>query len=355
MLKHWLPELEGGPGVLNQRLFDSERLKAFARGFHAPADSQEVSALEQEQGSALTREQEVSFFASLGCRVVQRDEAYLLHADEDVAAAAVFCAADKPIGALSDRFEGQAPLAYALSAAKETRASWVVVVRGPEVRLYPVSGEAGVGGGSREATFAAINLSLLGSERDKYAHMLFSAEAFREGGHLEQLLDSSRDFVAELGSRLRERIYDETVPLIASAVARRLPTDTDTISDADLDDAFEQVMLVLFRLLFVAYGEHKGTASPRRQPPLPAELSLAYHAGHPHRSRLQHRQALRRGVDWILGSRESTLVRGVVGQLGMGCARLQRGPVLRRCWCQSSRSAPAEHQGTLRRGVRPCP
>ena len=76
-------------------------------------------------------------------------------------------------------------------------------------------------------------MSLLGSERDKYAHMLFSAEAFWAGGHLEQLLDSSRAFVAELGSRLRERIYEKTVPLIASAIARRLPKDTDRISDAD--------------------------------------------------------------------------------------------------------------------------
>ena len=217
-----------------------------------------MSAPEQEQESALTSEQEVAFFASLGCRVVQRDEAYVLYADDEIVAAAVFCAADKPIGARSDRFEGQVPREYALSVAKETGASWVVVVRGPEAWLYPVSGEAGVGGGGRDATRAAINLSLLGSERDKYAYMLFSAEAFGAGGHLEQLLDSSRAFVAALGSRLRERIYEQTVPLIASAIARRLPEDTDRISDADLDDAFEQVMLVLFRLLFVAYGEHKG-------------------------------------------------------------------------------------------------
>ena len=125
MLKHWLTELEGSPGVRNRGLFDSERFKAFARGFSAPADSQEVSAPEQEQESALTSEQEVAFFASLGCRVVQRDEAYVLHADDEVVAVAVFCAADKPVGARSDRFDGQAPLAYALSVAKETGASWV--------------------------------------------------------------------------------------------------------------------------------------------------------------------------------------------------------------------------------------
>lgn len=258
LLNHWLPELETNPGVLNQGLFDSERFKAFARDFGAPAGSTGVPAPNREQQSALDREQEAALFASLGCRVVERDEAYVLHADDEAVATAVFCAADKAFGAPSDRFAGQRPLEYALAAAKEAGTSWVVVVRGPEARLYPVSGEAGVGGGGRESTCAAINLSLLGSDGDKYAHMLFSSDAFRSGGHLEQLLDSSRAFVSDLGSRLRERIYDETIPLIASAIARRLPEDTQEVSDADLDDAFEQVMLVLFRLLFVAYGEHKG-------------------------------------------------------------------------------------------------
>ncbi len=257
VLKHWLPGLEDNPGVLNQGLFDSEKFKAFARDLSAPVANWSESAPLLEQ-QASTREQEAAFFEGLGCHVVQRGEAYVLHADGEMATTAVFCEADRAIGARSDRFGGQTPLAYALSVAKETGTSWVVVVRGPEAWLYPVSGEAGVGGGGRESTSAAINLSLLGSDRDKYAQMLFSADAFRAGGHLQQLLDSSRAFVADLGNRLRERIYDKTIPLIASAIARRLPEDTHDISDTDLDDAFEQVMLVLFRLLFVAYGEQKG-------------------------------------------------------------------------------------------------
>ena len=88
--------------------------------------------------------------------------------------------------------------------------------------------------------------------------ILFSEEAFKRGGHLERLLDESQEFAAELGSGLRERVYHETVPLLAAAIAERLHARAGEITSSDLDEALEQVMLILFRLLFIAYGEHKG-------------------------------------------------------------------------------------------------
>ena len=57
-----------------------------------------------------------------------------------------------------------------------------------------------------------------------------------------------------MATRLRERIYFDTVPNLAEAVADRLGRDP---TDEELDDAYEQVMLILFRLLFVAYAEDK--------------------------------------------------------------------------------------------------
>lgn len=54
--------------------------------------------------------------------------------------------------------------------------------------------------------------------------------------------------------RLRERVYFQTVPALAGAIARRLGRDP---AEADLDDAYEQVMVILFRLLFVAYAKDK--------------------------------------------------------------------------------------------------
>ena len=250
VVMHWLPELDNSPGVLNTGLFDDQRFKAFARNFNVPEDCPDLPKLDSGRG--------FSFFEQLGCRVVQRDEAAILFADEEVVATAVYCEAGEAIGSNSERLRGQKPLIYALSVARETASSWAIVVRNPEVWLYPVSSEVGVGGGGIDRTYAAINLSLLGSDSIKFAQMLFSYQALKAGGHLDQLLDLSHTFVVELGNGLRERIYDDTIPLIASALSQRLPVNTNELSASDLQDAFEQVMLVLFRLLFVAYSEHKG-------------------------------------------------------------------------------------------------
>ena len=90
-----------------------------------------------------------------------------------------------------------------------------------------------------------------------YLHLLFSAEALGDNGSLEQILERSGDYVAELAVRLRERVYHETVPTLAKAVSARLSRQSggDGLSEADLDGAYEQVMVILFRLLFVAYAE----------------------------------------------------------------------------------------------------
>ena len=83
---------------------------------------------------------------------------------------------------------------------------------------------------------------------------MFSADALVDGGTFERILGNSERFAAELATRLRERIYYNMVPALAKAVADRLSRDP---SDEGLDDAYEQVMLILFRLLFVAYAEDK--------------------------------------------------------------------------------------------------
>ena len=98
------------------------------------------------------------------------------------------------------------------------------------------------------------NLSLLPAEFAGYLHVLFSADALAAGGLIEGILERSADFASELAVRLRERVYFETVPALASALARRLGYEA---TPSHLDEAYEQVMVILFRLLFVAYAEDK--------------------------------------------------------------------------------------------------
>ncbi len=184
-------------------------------------------------------------------------------------AVAVFCDEDEPFEAPSSRFDSTSPVSRALALADRHRVEWVLLTRASEIRLYAARPDTGVGRKGRAETFVELNLSLVPDELAGYLHLLFSAEALADNGTLGEILDRSEDFVAELAVRLRERVYHQTVPALARAVAARLgrvqPPEMqrgdsqpgDELSEADLADAYEQVMVVLFRLLFVAYAEDK--------------------------------------------------------------------------------------------------
>ena len=192
-------------------------------------------------------------------------------------AVAVFCDEDEPFEAPSSRFDSTSPVSRALGLAYEHRVDWVILTRSSEIRLYASRPDTGVGRKGRAETFVELNLSLVPNELAGYLHLLFSAEALADNGTLDQILDRSEDFVAELAVRLRERVYHQTVPALARAVAARLSRDRhgDDLSEADLADAYEQVMVILFRLLFVAYAEDKDLL-PYRTNGRYAEHSLSH-------------------------------------------------------------------------------
>lgn len=169
-------------------------------------------------------------------------------------AIAVFCDEEEPFDAPAPRFNGTSPVSQALAVADQKAVDWVILTRSSEIRLYAARSDTGVGRKGRAETFVELNLSLLPVELAGYLHLLFSVDALIENGTLEEILGRSERFATDLAGRLRERVYYETVPTLASAIASkldRLPTS------AELDDAYEQVMLILFRLLFVAYAEDK--------------------------------------------------------------------------------------------------
>ena len=169
-------------------------------------------------------------------------------------AIAVFCDEDEPFDAPAQRLNGTSPVSQALAVADQKAVDWVILTRSSEIRLYAARSDTGVGRKGRAETFVELNLSLLPAELAGYLHLLFSADALMENGTLETILDRSADFAAELAVRLRERVYFQTVPALSGAVARRLGRNP---TGADLEDAYEQVMVILFRLLFVAYAEDK--------------------------------------------------------------------------------------------------
>ncbi|MCY4175101.1 MAG: hypothetical protein OXD37_02040 [Acidimicrobiaceae bacterium] len=189
----------------------------------------------------------------LGFRIEQHaNHVHLLKVDGHSRAAAVFCNDDEPFDAPARRFDHLTPVSLALAHADMHGADWVVLTRGSEIRLYAARPDTGVGRKGRTETFVEANLALLSDEQAGYLHLLFSAAALDEDGIIEEILESSDRFAADLAVRLRDRVYDETVPALAAAVAARMGPDP---APEDLRAAYEQVMVILFRLLFVAYAE----------------------------------------------------------------------------------------------------
>lgn len=171
-------------------------------------------------------------------------------------AVAVFLEEGETFEEVSEGFNGTTAVSHALAVAGNENLPWVVLTRGREIRLYAARPDTGVGRKGRSETFVAVNLALLPDQAAGYVPLLFGSDALREGGTVEQILGDSEIFAADLATRLRQRVYFEAVPALATAIARRMGDPYD-LTDEDLGFAYEQTLVVLFRLLFVAYGEDR--------------------------------------------------------------------------------------------------
>jgi hypothetical protein len=188
--------------------------------------------------------------------------ASVLTVNDHKRAVAVFLEEGETFEDSSPRFNGVSPVSKALAVADAESLPWVVLTRGRQIRLYAARSDTGVGRKGRAETFIELDLSLLAESNAGYLPLLFGAAALATDGTFEQVLDECAKFAAQLGARLRERVYFEAVPPLATAIANRAETeavDFDApFGEGDLlGIAYEMTMLVLFRLLFVAYAEDK--------------------------------------------------------------------------------------------------
>lgn len=156
----------------------------------------------------------------------------------------------------SARFE-LSPVAFGLREAAEREAPWLVVVSGDRVRLYSGKPGVGVGHQGQVDTYFEIDLTLAGDDQIGLLPLIFSAEALTVGGSAQQLLEGSANYSTELGTRLRERIYEQVVPELAKCVARQLPALGIPLDEAGLQRAYGASLRILFRLLFQAYSEDR--------------------------------------------------------------------------------------------------
>lgn len=180
--------------------------------------------------------------------------ASVLNVADTKRAVAVFLDEGEEFEQAGERFGATSPVSYALALADRENLSWVVATRGRQIRIYSARPDVGVGRKGRAETYIEANLALLPDDRAGYVPLLFSADALVDNGTFDDVLERSRDYAADLGSRLRDRVYEEAVPSLAMALAPRFQGDLD---EEALSHVYEQALTVLFRLLFVAYAEDK--------------------------------------------------------------------------------------------------
>ena len=100
-----------------------------------------------------------------------------------------------------------------------------------------------------------VNLDLLSEDVSGYLWLLLSAPALSDGGTVEEILARSEDYAADLGNRLRDRVYREVIPSLSRAVVSAMSPENP--NEGDLQEAYQAALRILYRLLFVAYAEDR--------------------------------------------------------------------------------------------------
>jgi hypothetical protein len=245
-----IPDADGPlPGVRNEGLFATHELqKGLPGSKHWTAATAAAKPVLGLRGDKLLERLGYTIEATPG-------PVSILRAGAARRAVAVFLDRNESPDLPSARFAQLSPVSYALAKADAENLEWVLVSAGSVLRVHPVRTGVGTGRRGRAETFAEIHLDLLAEADAAYLWLIFSADALRLGGHIEELLADSARYAADLGNRLRERVYNEVVPDLALGVLRARGLKRPT--SADLTETYQMALVYLFRLLFLAYAEDK--------------------------------------------------------------------------------------------------
>ncbi|MCY3976568.1 MAG: hypothetical protein OXG23_00585 [Chloroflexi bacterium] len=181
---------------------------------------------------------------------------WALSAADRTMAIAVFLNQGENVNSRSERFGNRSPIEAALARADNEALPYVIAATDDAIRLYPAQTGVGVGQRGRSETFVQLHPDLLSDDDIGYLWYLFSAEALRPNGTFDEALADSRQYATDLGTRLRNRIYEDVIPGLAESIAEARGM---TAADREaLDFTYQMALTVLFRLLFIAYAEDKG-------------------------------------------------------------------------------------------------
>ena len=238
------------PGLLSAGLFATHEL---VRNVPKRLDWGEATAAAHEV--LATQTSGIDLIRALGWdpQTIPGNAFLLSSGSEPPAAVAIFLREEEGFDQEGIRFS-KSPIYHGLELARSRNVRWLVIARGPELRLFPTSPEVGVGRRGATQTYFGLDLSLIEETHAGYLSLAFGATALTSGGTVDQILLASRDHAVALEHSLRDRIYKRVMPTLAEAVARS--TTEEVPLDADqLRTAYRLSLRILFRLLFQAYAE----------------------------------------------------------------------------------------------------
>lgn len=246
-------ESTGLPGFTNSGLFATHHIKA-----NVPnrADWDDLG----ERARPLLGLRKKQLVEALGFKTQAGPNGTLLLATDGhpPRAVAVLLDDSENFDAKTQRFQ-LSPVAFGLAVASRQEVPWLVVLRKDQIRLYPGRDGVGVGSKGQAETFFEVDLSTVDADYAALLPLIFSARSLAASGATGELLRDSARYASELGTRLRERIYDQIVPPLAVEVAEQLASSAGLKHDADgLSTAYRVTLRILFRLLFQAYAEDRG-------------------------------------------------------------------------------------------------
>ena len=178
----------------------------------------------------------------------------VLRSNDRKTALAVMLHEHESVEQKEQRFNQLSPVSYAFRKADNEDLKWIIFTQENRIRLYATDINVGVGRRGRTETYIECQPWLLSNEQLHYLWLLYSAEALIPSGSLHQLLDGSTRFAGNLAKKLRERIYERVVPVLAQGIVQARGGASKL---EDLALTYEMALTVLFRLLFVAYAEDR--------------------------------------------------------------------------------------------------
>jgi len=239
-------------GITNSGLFASHHLN-----HNVPQQSNWIDACTRSKG--FLSKSGIDLINALGftAKRAAADAVVLTGGSPNPRAVAVLLDETEHFDAASPKYQ-LSPVAYGLKVASEQDVPWLILLRGGQIRLYPAKDGVGVGQRGQADTFFELDLALLADDDAGLLDLIFSSAALSPEGSTEQILKDSAKYATELGSRLKNRIYENVIPELSKAVAAQLPNIGVKVDAEGLQLAYRLTLRILFRLLFQAYAEDRG-------------------------------------------------------------------------------------------------